>query len=739
MYLRKSFQILFFLIIVIGLNSGRYCFAQDTLKKPVVALVLSGGSAKGLSHIGVIQLMEEVGLKPDLIVGTSMGSIVGGLYAIGYSVEELKEIANNTDWLYYLSNDTDLRNMNMEEKDDYEDYLYAIPVLSGKPEISKGFIYAHEMDLLLSRLTFSANKYSDFDSFPIRFRAISADVIKGEAFVFKEGPLSVALRASMSLPSLLYPVNYQDKLLVDGGVIDNFGVEYALQNGADIIIGSNVGNVLYGEKELGSFPKIYSQLIMINSKKKMEKYRDSVDVLIEPPVLDMAARFDRAEEIIKAGYTEALLQKEQLIEISDYIKTFKSDGDHDQGPRLRVVQIDNIEIIGISRVQAKFEILDHIRKHMKNYMGTSSIEHIVNDLYGTGRFAFINYELERQENNKYKLVLKFKEISSNIIQIGINYNDQSDMGLVVGFTSRNYLFSGSKFKIAGRISNYPGLEQYFAKYFIKESNHGIKQTFSYVYDELPVYNRSNKINEYSRNIIIPGISYLFIPDKNNMIEIGYQNKARFLRKLFMDESHKYVKSASYRNSAFINYYFNNVTDKFFPQKGNIIKLSIGYSFYNSIKLKNEDGTTLKLYPEPHPELDFQWKNFIEINKRLTWENEMQIEYSSYKFTEPMVFFDNSFGGVIPDNKYQTPFWGLPNNYLVSSNKGIIKTGFRYKVVKKVNIRTTINAAILNEWKEYFGGGVSLELDLPIGPLSLGISKSLNYKYPVFHFNLGFFR
>jgi NTE family protein len=739
MQLKKSFQLLVLLFIVIGFNSNNDCFAQDTLKKPVVALVLSGGSAKGLSHIGVIQLLEEVGIKPDLIIGTSMGSIVGGLYAIGYTVAELKEIATTTDWLYYLSNDTDLRNMNMEEKDDYEDYLYAIPILGGKPEISKGLIYAHEMDLFLSRLTFSANKYRNFDSFPVRFRAISADVIRGEAFVFKEGPLSVALRSSMSLPTLFYPVNYQDKLLVDGGVIDNFGVEYALQNGADIIIGSNVGNVLYGEKELGSFPKIYSQLIMINSKKKMEKFRDSVDILIEPPVLDMAARFDKAAEIIEIGYNEALKQKIQLKQISDHIKSFNSESEKEHGPRLRSVQIDNVEIEGISRVQTKFDILDLIRKHMKIYMGTSSIEHIIDDLYGTGQYAFINYTLEKQENNKYKLQLKFKEVSSNILQVGINYNDQSDMGLVVGFTSRNYLFPGSKFKIAGRISNYPGLDQYFAKYFIRKSNHGIKQTFSYVYDELPVYSGSSKVNEYSRNMIIPGISYLFIPDKYYMIEIGYQNKARFLRKLFMTENQKFEKSTSYKNSAFVNYYFNNVTDKFFPQKGNIIKLSIGYSFYNSIKLRNADSTILKLNPEPHPELDFIWKNYMDINDRLTWENEIAFEYSSYSFTEPMVFFDNSFGGVIPDNKYQTPFWGLPNNYLVSSNKGIIKTGFRYKIVEKLNLRTTLNAAIINDWKEYFGGGISLELDLPTGPLSIGISKSLNYKYPVFHFNLGYFR
>ena len=739
MKLMKNIYLVFFFFFFFSFTPKLLAFASDTIKKPVVALVLSGGSAKGLSHIGVLQMLEETGIKPDLIVGTSMGSIVGGLYSIGYSIDELKEIALKTDWTYYLSNDTDLRNINMEEKDDFEDYFYAFPIRQGKPEIGKGLIYGHELELYMSKLTFPANKYVNFDSFPIRFRAISADVISGEAYVFKEGPLSVALRASMSLPTLLYPVSYKDKLLVDGGVVDNFGVEYAIQNGADIIIGSNVANVLYEEKDLSSFPKIFTQIMMVKSKKKVEKYKDSVDILIEPPTLDMATRFDKATELITIGYNEAFKCKEELLELAQYLNSFESPPRKDHGPRLRAVQIDNIEIIGISRVQTKYDILDHVEKHMKTYVGTNTIEHIINDLYGTGQYLLINYILEKKPNDKYKLILKFKEMYSNILQIGMNYNDQSDMGLVVGFTSRNFLFPSSKFKVVGRISNFPGVDQYFANYFISKTNHGIKQAFSYVYDEIPIYSGSNKINEYSRNILMPGISYLLIPDKNNMIEIAYQYNAKFLRKLFMTETLKFEKSTSYKNSIFLNYNFNNVTDKFYPEKGNTVKLSLGYNFFNHIKLKNPDKTTTDIIPGPYPELSFIWKNYISINTVLKWENEVNVEYSAYSDNEPITFFDNSFGGVIPDNKNQIPFWGIPNSYLVASNMGIISTGFRYMIVKSIYLKTTLNAAVVNDWEEYFGGGFSLEIDLPIGPLKVGLSSSFNYKYPVFHFSLGYFR
>lgn len=730
----KILIILFLITISTIVNSLN---SQDSIRKPVVALVLSGGSAKGLAHIGVIQVLEEIGIKPDIIIGTSMGSIVGGLYSIGYSVEELKELSTRTDWFTYMSNDTDLRNINMDEKDDFEDFLYRIPIQSGKPEIDKGVIYGHELNLFLSRLCFPANRYDDFNNFPIKFRAIASDVIKGEPVIFDRGPLSLAIRASMSLPSLFYPVEYGDKLLIDGGVTDNFGVEYALLEGADIIIGSNVGNSMYNEKELGSFSKIYSQLIMLNSKKKMEYFKDCTNVLIEPPTFDLSSRFDKAAEIIEIGYKEALKHKDDLVQLLEYIDSKKEN--KKLPPRLRLVQIDDIEVNGISRIQQKYDIIAFVRKHLKQNNSATVIENIINEMYGTGQYAFISYFLQKQPDNKFNLILNFKEISSNILQVGFNYNNQSDMGLVLGLTSRNYLLPGSKFKITGRISNFPGLDQYFTRFLFNKSGHALKQTFSYTYDELPIYSGSNKINEYSRNIISAGLSYMFIPDKKNSLEFGYMYKTKFLKKLYFDESDRFGKSTSYKNAAIINYNYNNVNDKFFPDQGNIIKLGLTYNFFNYLQLKNNEQTFLKTNPGNFPELYFSWKNYTRINEKLTWDKEVFLEYSGLKIQDKIAFYDYSIGGVIPDNKYQIAFWGLPNNYIVSSKKAILRSGLRYALMNKVNIRAELDAGVLDDWQEFFGGGISVELNLPFGPLSFGVASSLNYKYPVFHFNFGFFR
>ncbi|HHH53026.1 MAG TPA: alpha/beta hydrolase, partial [Bacteroidetes bacterium] len=169
----KRITILLLVLFLISFETK----SQDTLKKPVVALVLSGGTAKGLAHIGVIKTLEEVGIRPDIIVGTSMGSIVGGLYAMGYSSDYLEQLAITNDWYKYLSNDTDLRKLNIEEKDDFENYLFDIPIKKKKPDLGEGLVYGHELEMYLNEITYPSNKYDNFDQFPIKYRAIAVDLI----------------------------------------------------------------------------------------------------------------------------------------------------------------------------------------------------------------------------------------------------------------------------------------------------------------------------------------------------------------------------------------------------------------------------------------------------------------------------------------------------------------------------------------------------------------------------------
>ena len=354
----------FILVLVIPIKIS----SQDTIKKPVVALVLSGGTAKGLAHIGVIKALEEYGIKPDLIVGTSMGSIVGGLYAIGYTTKELEDIALNTNWYEYLSNDSDLRNINIEEKDDFEEFVYNFPIEKKKPSLGKGVIQGHEMELYLNSATFPANKYNNFDEFPIKFRAIATDVINGEVFVFKDGPLSIALRSSMSLPTLFEPIRHQGKVLVDGGILDNFGVDIAIENGADIIIGSNVGRILDEAKDLDSYKNLLSQLLMLQSKRKYLMYKDQVDILIEPPVLDMGVRFDKAKEIMQTGYVTALQHNAELRQLKKrLIKKLPETIDSVSKQKISY-PISEIEINGVDDLFLKY----HLIKQIKNTVGINA-------------------------------------------------------------------------------------------------------------------------------------------------------------------------------------------------------------------------------------------------------------------------------------------------------------------------------------------------------------------------------
>ena len=170
-------------------------------KRKKIGLVLSGGGAKGIAHVGILKAMEEEGLRPDYIAGTSMGSIIGGLYAMGYSADQLDTIVRAIDWGLVLSNNIPLTYISYEEKEYYNRYLVELPIVEGKLKLPSGMIEGQSLSEVLTHYTWPAMKYQSFDDFPIPFRCIATDVSNGKEIVFKDGPLSEALRASMSIPT----------------------------------------------------------------------------------------------------------------------------------------------------------------------------------------------------------------------------------------------------------------------------------------------------------------------------------------------------------------------------------------------------------------------------------------------------------------------------------------------------------------------------------------------------------
>ncbi|MDX5437723.1 MAG: patatin-like phospholipase family protein, partial [Pontibacter sp.] len=295
------------------------------MRRPKIGLVLSGGGAKGMAHIGFLKVMEEAGIRPDYITGTSMGSLVGALYALGYSATEIEKIALRQDWELLLSNQVPLSQIAMEEKDYYGRYLLELPVDDFKIEFPSGLIEGQALNNLLIRLTRGAHGIQNFGKLPIPFACVATDLATGEKVVLREGFLPEALRASMAIPTVFTPVKINGSVLVDGGLVQNFPVQEALDMGADFVIGVNVGGGLEPEQNLKSMIYVLVQATFFTSATNSEAEKQKTDVLIDilPNLTGYSTgSFTDTEEIIKIGERASRPYEDSLRALAAYFRTF---------------------------------------------------------------------------------------------------------------------------------------------------------------------------------------------------------------------------------------------------------------------------------------------------------------------------------------------------------------------------------------------------------------------------------
>jgi len=244
MNISSNYGLIIFLIV---------CFAFPTqAQRPKIGLTLSGGGAKGLAHVGVLQAIDSAGLKIDYITGTSMGSIIGAMYATGYSGNQIDSIAKQLNWDELLSGKAKFSDVGMEEKDEFGRYSIEIPVEGLKPKMGTGLIESEEVWLQFSDIFFHVYDQKDFSQFDIPFKCIATDLTNGKAVVLSSGELVKALRSSMALPSAFTAVEYGDTYLIDGGIVRNFPVSDVIEMGADYVIGVNLFTGLDHARDLNS-------------------------------------------------------------------------------------------------------------------------------------------------------------------------------------------------------------------------------------------------------------------------------------------------------------------------------------------------------------------------------------------------------------------------------------------------------------------------------------------------------
>ena len=258
----------FILILAISLLCITTQFVKAQEEKPKVALVLSGGGAKGLAHIPVLQALDSLGIVPDIVIGTSMGSVVGGLYAMGYSGDSIAAITKDIDWDVILGGQIALMDVSVEEKSQYKKYLADFDLIKGRPKINSALLNDQLLREFISLLTYPVFNIDDFDDLAIPFRSMTTDIVNGKEVLLSKGSLGLAMRASMSIPGVFRPVPYNNTLLVDGGILNNFPVDVAKDMGYDIIIGSTVGGGMAKKEDLSSIVTLLFQSSMLTSNLK---------------------------------------------------------------------------------------------------------------------------------------------------------------------------------------------------------------------------------------------------------------------------------------------------------------------------------------------------------------------------------------------------------------------------------------------------------------------------------------
>ncbi|MDE3740072.1 patatin-like phospholipase family protein [Pseudomonas resinovorans] len=402
-------------------------FAQP---EPRIGLVLSGGAARGLAHIGVLKALEEQGIKVDAIAGTSMGAVIGGLYAAGYTVDELEQIALHLDWQQALSDSPPRQEIPFRRKQDDRDFLVKQRLSfrdDGSLGLPLGVIQGQNLALLLESLLVHTSDTRDFDQLAIPFRAVATDIATGEKVVFRRGHLPQAIRASMSIPAVFAPVEVNGRLLVDGGMVDNIPVDVAREMGVDRVIVVDIGTPLRSRKELATVVDVLNQSVTLmtrtNSEAQLATLKPS-DVLVQPSLAGYGATdFGRARDMIDAGYRATQILASRLAELRPLASSHDLALDSARLPSERTPVIRSILIENDSKISDAV-IRHYIRQPLGQPLDLDRLQSDMSTLYGLDYFEQVQYRVvKRKDGNALVINSRGKRAGTDYLRLGLNLSD----------------------------------------------------------------------------------------------------------------------------------------------------------------------------------------------------------------------------------------------------------------------------------------------------------------------------
>lgn len=434
----KKKHIILFLLFIAMLSLK----AQDTIvkKQPKVGLVLSGGGAKGFAHIGVLKVIDSLDIKVDYIAGTSMGAIIGSLYASGYSGKQLEVLFESQNFEELINDAFPRGSKSFYERENAEKYAVTLPFNNFRISLPSALSRGQNVYNLLYHLMLPVDDIEDFSKLPIPFFCIATDIETGESLILEKGKLAEAVSASAALPSLFQPVVIGDRILVDGGVTNNFPVEELRAKGMDIIIGVDVQDGLKDRKSLKSAPDILFQISNFRTIKAMKTKTKLADVYVKPDITDYSViSFDEGENIISNGEAAARVQLLKLQEVKRQQLKTKS--------RVKVKVLDSLKINHVT--------LEGNERYTRSYLigklklkGSERISYAdfkegINSLIATNNFDTFRYHLTPTENeSEYNLTGKVIESeTTTFLRLGIHFDELYKSAILANLTKKKLLFN----------------------------------------------------------------------------------------------------------------------------------------------------------------------------------------------------------------------------------------------------------------------------------------------------------
>lgn len=714
-------------------------FGQEQ-SRPKIGLVLSGGGAKGLAHIGVLKVIDSLGIKVDYISGTSMGAVVGGLYASGYSAHQLDSIFSAIDVDALLQDYTPRESKSFYEKRNDEIYALTLPFNNFRLGLPSGLSKGLYNFNLISRLTKHVSHVRDFDELPIPFLCVATDVETGEQILLDSGVLAQSIIASGAIPTLYNPVEINGRLFIDGGVVNNYPVEELKSRGVDFIIGVDVQDGLKNREQLKDVTAVLSQINNFSMIEKMDGKRSLTNIYIKPDVKGYSVvSFDNGSEIIKKGTEKAMTYINQLLPLVENNKRQVSKVFHKDSIYIGEITFNKLENYTRAYILGKLKIRNNTK------ISHAQLEKGISTLNATQNFSAITYSLEKTQKGE-RLTLNLSENRNNtFLKFGLHYDDLYKSGVLVNYTHKKIITKNDVVSLDVILGdNF----RYNFDYYI---DNGFYWSFGF----------NSKLNSFNRNISTDFENGMILTNLGiNSVNIDFTDVTNqaYVQTIFAQKfsfgaglEFKYLKieSQTLQNttpvfdksdylSAFGYLKYDSFDQKYFPKKG--------WSFYGEMKsfLYSSDYTRqFERFSIAKAEAGI----VFEPLKKLTIRSQSEVGFAIGERT--ISFFDFVLGGYgfVPANNFK-PFFGYDFLSLAGDSYAKQTATIDYVLYKKHHVNFTGNFANVGNrifehtegWLKkpnYTGYAIGYGMESIIGPLEIKHSWSPETGNHFTWFSVGF--